>query len=470
MHFSKDEIKDQFKQVISYSQGITDPKVDRLFDQWLEAKRDFIEAMDGKLIYESPEKITFSLDQKERQSRIDDFISIVESRWDNYKLANFISDMRDGFFNNMVLYDYEINGHTIKKGMKLIKAFKFFEEDKNALTDIQNYASRIIQEDKIEGTLCLSVHPLDYLSASENTYNWRSCHALDGEYRSGNLSYMVDSSTMICYLKSDREEMLPNFPFKWNSKKWRVFLYFSNDWNMLMAGRQYPFSTDVGMKYILDELMRKSGLSRNSCWTPWHDELLKNVAFGNGEGRFNLNHLYIPVGNELIKLEDLVRDNPGSMQFNDLLRSSFYTPMYSYRQYGRYYEQYWSNECGQTSATDTRFYIGGAVDCLRCGCEDIQIGESMQCIECEEEYGSLDTDDFGYCSCCNRHIYLDNAHWIGDEVLCDQCLETETSRCDHCGQIVFNSEISFNRELEEYICSDCQENYEEAKEYRRRLF
>ena len=94
----------------------------------------------------------------------------------------------------------------------------------------------------------------------------------------------------------------------------------------------------------------------------------------------------------------------------------------------------------------------------------------MQCIECEEEYGSLDTDDFGYCSCCNRHIYLDNAHWIGDEVLCDQCLDAETSRCEHCGQIVFNSEISFNRELEEYICSDCQENYEEAKEYRRRLF
>ena len=113
MHFSKDEIKDQFKQVISYSQGITDPKVDRLFDQWLEAKRDFIEAMDGKLIYESPEKITFSLDQKERQSRIDDFIGIVESRWDNYKLANFISDMRDGFFNNMVLYNYEINGHGV---------------------------------------------------------------------------------------------------------------------------------------------------------------------------------------------------------------------------------------------------------------------------------------------------------------------------------------------------------------------
>ena len=84
----------------------------------------------------------------------------------------------------------------------------------------------ILQEDKIEGTLCFSVHPLDFLSSSENTYNWRSCHSLDGEFCAGNLSYMADSATMICYLKSDKEEILPRFPedIPWNNKKWRVFL------------------------------------------------------------------------------------------------------------------------------------------------------------------------------------------------------------------------------------------------------
>lgn len=46
--------------------------------------------------------------------------------------------------------------------MKLVKAFKYFEENSRSLEDIQNYASRIIQEDKIEGTLCFSVHPLDF--------------------------------------------------------------------------------------------------------------------------------------------------------------------------------------------------------------------------------------------------------------------------------------------------------------------
>ena len=438
---------------------------------WLEAKRDFIEAMNGELIYESPKKISFELDRKERNIRVDDFIAALENRWDNYELAKFVEDMRDGFFSNVVIHDYIFEDNKIPKGMKLVKAFKFFEKDKCALTDIQNYASRIIQEDKIEGKLCISVHPLDFLSVSENTYNWRSCHALDGEYRSGNLSYMVDKSTVICYLKSDKDEILPNFPFKWNSKKWRVLLYFSNDWNMLMAGRQYPFATDIGMNYILTNLLKESGLSRNSCWTNWHDEHLKRIAFGEEEGYFHLNHLYFPMGNELIKLEDLVTDMPGSMQFNDLLRSSCYTPMYAFRHYGNNYNKWYSNECGESKFNHTRFFIGGAVPCVRCGEHELAISESMQCVQCEEAYGTLESDDFGYCSCCGRYIYLDNAHWIDDDnVLCDQCYDNETSVCQHCGRHIFNDELIFNRELEEYICKDCQEDYEDAKEYRRRLF
>ena len=43
----------------------------------------------------------------------------------------------------------------------------------------------------MEGYLYLSIHPLDYLSISETNHGWRSCHALDGEYRNGNLSYLT---------------------------------------------------------------------------------------------------------------------------------------------------------------------------------------------------------------------------------------------------------------------------------------
>ena len=136
----------------------------------------------GELIYEFPQKVNFELGPKEKNMRIDEFISTLQGRYDNYDLAMFVEKMKEGFFDNEVPFDYTLdNGQKISKGMKLVKAFKYFEEDKSLLTDMQNHASRIIQEDRIEGTLCLSVHPLDFLSNSENDSNWRSCHSLDGE-------------------------------------------------------------------------------------------------------------------------------------------------------------------------------------------------------------------------------------------------------------------------------------------------
>lgn len=136
--------------------------------------------------------------------------------------------------------------------MKIIRAFKYFCEDKEILNEIQSIASMMIQNDKVSGILCMSVHPLDFLSVSENAHNWRSCHALDGEYRAGNLNYMADNSTVICYLKSTHKAQLPNFPedVKWNSKKWRMLLFFDNYYDTMMAGRQYPFTENSLLLYI----------------------------------------------------------------------------------------------------------------------------------------------------------------------------------------------------------------------------
>ena len=451
-----EQIKSQVESVISYSQNIDNPYLDELMSTWLEAKRDFIEAMDGELIYEHPEKVSFPLGDHEQATRINNFIELVENRWENFDLAAFIDAMRTGFFNNLTPQDYVYNGKKIKKGTKLVKAFKYFEANKCALTDIQNAASRVIQENKIEGTMCLSVHPLDYLSVSENTYNWRSCHALDGEYRSGNLSYMVDKSTVVCYLKSDKEEVLPNFPFEWNSKKWRVLIYLSNDWHMMMAGRQYPFSTDIGLNFIKNQLLSDSGISKNSNWSNWHGELFSTLAFQNGDGTFYLDAEYVPVGGKLLELSELVQDAPGSMQFNDLLKSSCYKPLYAYRMYDTRPWLWGAPETGETTY-NTRFKIGGEVKCIRCGNHPIVISESMQCIECEERYGTLDTDDFGYCSCCGRHFYLEDAHYVNDEPVCEQCYHSETRQCERCGDVVYSNEITFDKKLEQYICTCCHE-------------
>ena len=83
-------IQEQFNKVISYSQGILEPNTDKLFADWLEAKRDFIEAFNGQLIYEMPEKISFELGAKEKELRLEDLVLMIENRYGNGNLADFI--------------------------------------------------------------------------------------------------------------------------------------------------------------------------------------------------------------------------------------------------------------------------------------------------------------------------------------------------------------------------------------------
>ena len=100
------QIQEKFNEIIQYSQGIREPKTDALFDKWLENKRDFIEVFGGELIYEFPQKVNFELGSKEKSMRIDEFISALQGRYDNYDLAIFVEKMKEGFFTNEVLFDY----------------------------------------------------------------------------------------------------------------------------------------------------------------------------------------------------------------------------------------------------------------------------------------------------------------------------------------------------------------------------
>ena len=381
------EIKSSVKDVVSYSQGIENPKVDELIDNWYQAKKNIIALFGGKLIYTFPEKVVFHLDEKEKKARLSEFIASVEDRWDNVELADFIAKFENNFFENLTFEDYVIpsSGKIIKKGTKIIKAFKFFEEDKIVLDDLQTQASMLIQDDKVEGYLSFSVHPLDYLSSSENNYNWRSCHSLDGEYRAGNLSYMLDSSTIVVYLSSKEKTILPNFPdsVSWNSKKWRVLFFLSDDWNMLFAGRQYPFASKHGINIVLNYFSKLFDTTYYKCW---EDYRISSVNLNTNS--LSLIGDYVPVGRKLIALNQLITDakskeNEEALHYNDLLYSTVYKPIYAYSFEKNYH---FSPPTGTTNS-ETKFFIGGVPKCLRCGKEEVMHSGTMQCQECFDIYG-----------------------------------------------------------------------------------
>lgn len=460
-------IKEDFDKVISWSQNIPNPQTDRLFDNWLEAKRDIIEVFDGQYIYEYPDKVSFELGEKEKHDRVMHFASYVESQWGYSQLASFIEDQEDGFFDNITVSDYRAwNGKMIKKGTKLVKAFKHFIENERSLTDIQNEASRIIQENKIEGTLCLSVHPLDFLSVSENTYNWRSCHALDGEYRAGNLSYMMDKHTVVCYLKASDNVKIPSFPVEvpWNSKKWRVLLYFSSDWKMIFAGRQYPFETSVGINFVLKEVLPKTKLinadNDRYAWSDWNNLLVNKVNMTNNIC-VEFDSPYVPLGNELIPLQELVKNEDGAKHYNDVLFSSCYSPIYAFR-YG--VNSWGGPSYSITNKNTTTFHLGAMTYCLWCGEKECLTGaDTMLCEQCELEHGTSDNEMFTYCDSCGRRIFTDDAYVLDDEDLCEDCYDKYTSRCERCGEVVWSDDIHFHEPTDSYICECCLYDIEEGE-------
>ena len=453
-----EKIKEDFKKVIVFSQGIPDPKIDRLFDTWQVAKQNFIDAFGGQYIYEWPEKISFELDEKEKHKRVMHFVDMVANQWGYDSLADFIEAQESGFFKNLTIEDYELNGKVIKKGTKLVKAFKYFVPQGRGLTDIQNEASRIIQEDRVEGRLCVSVHPLDFLSSSETTYNWRSCHSLDGEYRAGNLSYMMDQSTLVCYLKAENDVVLPGFgpEVKWNSKKWRVLIHMSEDWSMIFAGRQYPFESAPGMDFVLRELLASAGIceiGEYDSWTDWTNKAITEFDFGN-DVTINLACPLIPVGRELVPLDVLVSEGAGSKQFCDVLHSSCYKPMFSISHHLGFFGRGLNS-----NIISTKFIIGEYTYCLRCGEKECLKGaDTMMCEKCELEHGHADNDMFAYCDCCGRRMFADNAHVVGEEEVCEACYDQHCCRCEACGELVWNDNIHWHEDSDQYICNWCLEN------------
>lgn len=442
-----EDIKEQFNKVIRFSQEFPSVNSDALFDQWLEAKRNIIEAFGGKLIYEVAEPVHFHLDEKNRARAFEEFVMHIKNVYHNTPLVDFLTANEKGFYDNVVCNPYEYQDIKVPTGMKLVKAFKFFEKDKDVLELLQNLASQVIQEDKIEGKLCFSVHPLDFLSTSMNTYNWRSCHALDGEFRAGNLSYMVDNTTIVCYIKGANEAILPLFhpTVLWNSKKWRVLLYLSENWDMIFASKQYPFTSESGLDVVLTHLLSALKLQG---FSNWKCQYISTVEDKHGGRREHLYSPYLPIRGKLYPIENIVHDGEHALQFNDLLCSSSYKePLFSLKE-----DYVWWSAPEQIP----KFTIGKQVPCLCCGQNRIKDSNMMACRECVERYDLYyNEEDYPICDCCGRRILDGDWLEVEGQILCATCVEQETFCCECCDGHYFNERKNYDRKADRYICDRC---------------
>lgn len=453
-------IKQQFKDVISYSQSFipNDEVINRIFDVWKSQKSYFISSyLHGNLIYEYG-SVELHLNPEKKDLLFDEFINQIGYTINEYKIyesvAKFIRLNKDGFFSNTVVNEEssQLNA-SIKLGMKLMRCLKYFIKNSELLTQVQQLASTYIQKDKIKGTLCFSVHPLDYLSVSETTYNWRSCHALNGDYRAGNLSYMCDSSTIICYLKGEDEAKLPNFPdnVPWNSKKWRMLIFFDDLGEHCFLGRQYPFTVDGILPIIQNKFLPEE-------WIGFSDQYVKVIhdpLIGEEYENYNIELInkYMPLntsmGMQLYCLDDVVI-NETDLHYNDLLHSSYYLyPYYNSKKH-----------CRHRNRTPIKVHVGHEVPCLYCGNNNIK-GDGaalMVCEDCDDEYGFSGNTQI--CDICGERIRdgEDFIVTINGDIVCENCIINEEVRyCDGCGSWFINDSdyIKYYEPTEKYYCTEC---------------
>lgn len=455
---------DDISKVISYSQNINNPKVDDILTQWANSKSILCEIfLHGKIKYTYKDKIQFHLTEELQNEHLDNLIQFIVSilnDWD-HPLAVFLSALSTKeFYNNCLEKDYVIDekeNKIIRAGAKVIKSFKYFLDDEILLHHLQDKASMLIQENNVEGYLTFSIHPLDFLSSSENNNNWRSCHALDGEYRTGNLSYMCDSSTMMVYLSNEKQEKLPHFPedVLWNSKKWRMLMYFDAQYEVCFAGKQYPFFSPGALEVVHDifsnhlvPFEKDNNLSmfdlfflNQEKWVPWRNTYLSSHK-NNDDVDINIEEeRYCIINKGVYDRFHIVHNAKHSKHFNDVLSSSNYTkPYYMFKErWGPNYK--------------IEFNIGSAIKCLECGIDIIEDNDTMLCCQCSGSNG--DNENYVYCNCCDTRIHVSEAAWVGDEALCPICVINETFECADCGERYFNGQAVWSAELNSYVCRRC---------------
>jgi hypothetical protein len=261
---------------------------------------------------------------------------------------------------------------------------------------------------------------------------------------------MIDKTTVVCYLKGADDVMLPMLPYNipWNSKKWRVLLFFGENWNIVFAGRQYPFTSKAGLDITLEHLFGAFKLPSDR-YSHWHNDYIDDIQ--GKERRYSLCTRYMPYRGRLYDYFEVVKDCKWPLHFNDLLRSSTYEdPYYIIKDnFG-----WWNDKNDLPKVT-----VGKQVKCLRCNSRRVRDADMMVCRECAERYGFyLDDEDSAVCDCCGCRIYDGDWHHVEDEILCSNCYSSETFYCPRCDCDRFNSDRRYDRVEEEYVCCYCYDD------------
>lgn len=430
---------------------------DHLLRFWREAKSEYLNTLLGNELILTKD-FTYELDMTEQMENLiaqnrQFYLSLYDAlreefhavpngyHWDfpNPTDETFFLNVRswnnaNGLLSNRVeeTISATINGTFLKinAGEKIMRALRKICQLLNLSVPyerLRQQHAQLLSQKTITGQLCLSIHPLDYATASDNANGWSSCMSWqeNGCYRLGTVE-MMNSPMVICaYLKSNVQEMQFS-SYSWPSKKWRAWIVVTKD--AILCNRNYPYDSDDLSKECIK----------------WVAQLAQQ----------NLGWDFSP---------DITRCEELGIQLD--YRTNF--------MYNDFHSDMWATV--RPNLPRKRYIINysGVANCMNCGDKipfyGAQDSSTLCCDNCSAVV---------YCSECGCVIHENDEEFYygpNDEILCPDCFSQTVTHCENCDTDVYAEDtlrvsIPLNEELytqltgnnpyiashcEQYLCPDC---------------
>ena len=308
---------------------------------------------------------------------------------------------------------------VLSKGMKPMKAlYKYLKyvdyDDMEAYEQFRLEHSRVLNTKTIQGELVISIHPIDFMTMSDNSYNWSSCMNWTegnggGCYKIGSEEMMFSNCVVCCYLKTKEPFYFNNShqdeEHSWTNKKWRQLFYVTKD--IIVSGKSYPYASEEITKELLKTLQDLA--KKNLNW---------EYRFGP-ELYTDMKHVYsdedFDFAREDSKQHRILFDVHG--MYNDFANDHF--------------RPFW---CVRNKVKKNKIInISGKSSCLCCGEEVVELTDYY------EEYN----DKYDNC----------------DSFICKTCLYKKFT-CTYCGNVKLNA--SFTEINGERLCKHCLNDFKKC--------
>lgn len=426
--------------------------VDKILQYWSAAKNDYLYQMFGQKFILTKD-LNYSKGLEELADAIDS-----ELFWHGAPASNFIRAYRmltswegplqhnyevDSLMDSYVLARNIYTGENfniplpdgttlqVNKGCKVSKILgkiaAAFELDGYEQFRIAH--SQVLNQKCLKGKLCISIHPLDYMTMSANDCGWTSCMDWtdDGEYRRGTVEMMNSPMVVVAYLTAKEPYRVGDL--EWSNKKWRQLFVVNKD--IITGVKAYPYHNENLEKAVCEWL--RDLAKENLGWT--------------------YTNKYIEYWHSQTTNLDCV-DHP--------FRITFHTGV-MYNDFGTIDHHGFINP---NIAGEYHCTYSGVANCMCCGEADVSFDESehsLTCMDCEHTMRCYD---------CGAIHDAEDMYELDGDYYCEYCYSHAAAYCDICSETHHNNccyDVYLARKMDDgnyyvmkdiciTICDDCFHN------------